>query len=242
MKTTALLLLAMIGSAQAAATLLSVGVNFLDDAVNTPLATTDVAGAVPQANWNNAGPSGGGSLSNLAADFGGAAVPTAVSVTWSGSPNTWASTGRGEENNGFAAGGDRSLMAGYLDTSDVSTTTITVTGIPEPYATNGYDVLVYSLGGVAGRGGLYTIGSTTLSLTSAANPSSHILDPGVDLNDVGTYGAFVVSGSTFTLTATAVGANFRAPINGIQIIERIPEPATAGLAALAGFALLRRRR
>ncbi|MFN0126477.1 MAG: hypothetical protein ACKV19_07330 [Verrucomicrobiales bacterium] len=232
----------MIGSVQAANSLLSVGVNFPDDTVGGTLAPADVAGAVPQANWNNGAAAGSGTLNNLIGDLGGNAVATGVSVSWSGSGNTWASTGRGEENNGFPAGGDRSLMTGYLDTSDTSTTTITFSGIPEPYASLGYDVLVYALGGVAGRGGIYTIGSTALSLTSAASPTAHILDPGVDLNDSGTYGQFQVSGTSFTLTATAVGGNVRAPINGIQIVERIPEPAAASLAAFAGLALLRRRR
>jgi len=240
----ALSLLCSTGLASAATNLVSVGLNFQDDVVGVALPAGTVAGAVPQANWNNA-TGATGVLSNLTADFSGLAAPTGIGVSWSGSPNTWASTGRGEENNGFAPGGDRDLMTGYIDTNDVSVTTVSVTGIPAPYATNGYDVYVYILGGVAGRGGAYNIGSVTYQGDSVTNPSAHSLDPGVDHADVGTYMLFSnVVGSSFTLTATPnFGTPFRAPINAIQIVERIPEPAAMSLAGLvAGLALWRRRR
>ncbi len=228
----------------AATNLVSIGVNFQDDVAGVPLAAATVAGAVPQANWNNATGTGG-AISNLSADVSGAAVPTAVTVSWSGSANTWASTGRGEENNAFAPGGDRDLMTGYLDTTDVTVTTVSLSDIPAPYSTNGYDVYVYILGGVPGRGGAYNIGSITYQGDSATNPADHSLDAGLDHNDVGTYMLFSnVTGSSFTLTATPnFGAPFRAPINAIQIVERIPEPATLSLAGLlSGLVLFRRRR
>lgn len=105
-------------------------------------------------------------------------------------------------------------------------------------------MLVYTLGGVAaGRGGDYSIGSTTLvGGDSEGNPSEHSLDLGEDHNDKGTYLRFNnVTGSSFTLTATPTLV--RAPVNGIQIIQRIPEPASMSFAGLVvGAALLRRRR
>lgn len=238
------LLLVAGGGAQAATNLFSVGVNFLDDVVVTPLAAATVAGAVPQANWNN-GAGANNTLSNLTADLNGGANATAISVTWSGSPNTWASTGRGEENNGFAAGGDRDLMTGYIDTDNTSVTTMVFSGIPAPFSTGGFDVYVYMLGGVPGRGGQYTLGATTLQGDSPTNPSAHSQDLGVDHNDVGTYLLFPnVTGTSFTLTGTPIfGGTPRAPINGIQLVQRIPEPAAPGLAGLvAAAALLRRRR
>ena len=233
--------------AHAATNLVSIGVNFLDDTIQTPLAPATVAGAVPQANWNNSTPTATGAISNLTADFNGGATPTAVSISWSGSPNTWASTGRGEENNGFAPGGDRDLMTGYIDTNNASVTTVDVTGIPAPYATNGYDVYVYILGGVPGRGGQYTIGGITYQGDSVTNPNVHSQDLGVDHNDVGTYLLYSnVTGSSFSLVATPnFGSPPRAPVNGIQIVERpvIPEPAASAFAGLlAGLALWRRRR
>jgi hypothetical protein len=103
----------------------------------TPAATA-VAGvdAVKQANWNNL-EAATGSLPNLKADNLGAAADTTATVEWT-CPNTWSSTGRGEENNGFTVGSpDHTLMIGYLDTGDL-TTQATITGLPSQL-TSGYD-------------------------------------------------------------------------------------------------------
>ena len=54
------------------------------------------------------------------------------------------------------------LLTGYLDTGDATTTTVTIEGIPDSlYAGNGYDVYIYALGGVPGRGGGYRILSSS---------------------------------------------------------------------------------
>jgi hypothetical protein len=204
-----------------------IGIHFgADDPppAGSALASADVAGVVPQAHWNNLnGPRG--SASSIVADLNGAAVSTTVSVEW-GSPNTWSSTGRGEENNGFPpGGGDRLLMTGYLDTDNgPGIATVAVFGIDPIIASGGYDVIVYILGGVSGRGGAYTIGGVTKYGTAAANPATHIEDPGVGLADTGTYLRFTgLTGSSFMLIADANSANgpnrnFRAPINGIQVV------------------------
>jgi hypothetical protein len=213
---------------------LSVGLNFGadDNAAPLGLAAADVAGALPQANWNNLNGAAGNS-STIVADASGSAVPTTISVTWT-SPNTWSSTGRGEENNGFPAGADRTLMTGYIDTGDTaaSAATVTISGIPAEFSSGGYDVLVYGLGGVAGRGGAYTIGGETKFGTSPANPAVHSEDAGVGVTDTGTYVRFRGQfGSSFTLVASAdpalgAGVNFRAPINGIQIVKNQNPNAT----------------
>ena len=151
-----------------------------------------------------------------------------MSVTWT-SPNTWSTTGRGEENNGFPAGSpDRKLMTGYLDTTDqaAGAATVTVSGLGPEFTAGGYDVLVYCLGGVSGRGGAYTIGGITKFGTSPTSPAAHAEDPGVGLADTGTYVRFNnLTGSSFTLVADASvppGSNFRAPIDGVQIVARQP--------------------
>ena len=205
----------------------SIGLNFAADEVNGTstgtLTATNKAGAVPQFNWNDLRLASG-SASSLNKDFGGGPVASSASVTWS-CPNTWSTTGRGEENNGFPTGGDRTMMTGYLDTDNgAGVATVTVTGLGPEFTTRGYDVLVYCLGGVSGRGGAYTIGSTTLFGTAPSNPSSHVEDPGVDLTDTGTYVRFTNQhGASFTMVADANNANgpnrnFRAPVNGIQIL------------------------
>lgn len=204
----------------------SIGLNFgADEYPGAPftgtLPPTSVAGVVPQAHWNNLN-GASGVFAGLVAHFDGVSVLTPASVTWS-SLGTWSSTGRAEENNGFVAGGDRTLMTGYLDTSDqlAGAATVTVSGLDPRFT---YDVIVYCVGGVAGRGGAYTIGSMTKYGTAPANPVTHSEDLGNDLSDTGTYVHFRgLSGLSFTLTAEATpgsGRNFRAPVNGIQIVGR----------------------
>ena len=96
----------------------------------TPMDPTEVAGVVRVANWNNA-PDPTGTLSALI-DSTGATVPGGT-VTYSGSPNTWA--------NGLAdAPGDNRLLKGYLDTNNTSVTTVAVTGLD---AAATYSVYVY---------------------------------------------------------------------------------------------------
>ena len=245
MKTSRLGLLASVPALFLAATVaahdqgLSLGVNFGADEINvnggrpSALAPGDRAGAVAQANWNNLN-GANGSAASLVEDFAGLGISGAVAVTWS-CPNTWSTTGRGEENNGFPAGANRTLMTGYLDSTETSAgaATVTVSGLGADFTSGGYDVLVYCLGGVAGRGGAYTLGSTTKFGSAPANPTAHTEDAGVDLTDTGTYVRFNdLHAASFTLTASADAAvypgkvNFRAPINAIQIVSRVQSPKT----------------
>lgn len=236
-------------NAHAANGTLSLGVHFLDDVVGSALASTDSAGFIPQSNWNN-GSSTSGFLTNLNLDLDGGAVGSTVSVSWSGSPNTWASTGRSENNNNFS-GADRLLMTGYLDTNNESTTTITISGLPASFTTAGYDVIVYALGGVGGRGGNYTINGVTKLGNSDFGPSTFNEDFGVDFNDAGNYLRFNnLNGTDFTLLASTIGAEFpaggtsRAPVNGIEVVAHVvPEPISIGIfVAGASLLVLRRRR
>lgn len=217
----------------------SIGINFgADEYPANPgagtLAASDIAGVVPQGNWNNLA-GAVGAASGLWGDDG---VATTASVSWS-SPNTWSSTGRGEENN-LLTGPNRTLLIGYLDTGDNSATaaSVTVSGLPAAFASGGYNVIVYALGGVGGRGGGYTIGGTTLIGTAPFNPTDLEQDAGVDMTDVGNYLVFSgLTGDSFTLVADATLGNFRAPINGIQIVA-VPEPGAIALLAVSGCGLL----
>jgi hypothetical protein len=183
----------------------------------------------------------------------GAANATAASVTWS-SNNTWASTGRGEENNTAPAGANRNLMTGYLDTLGVGQEgiSITVANLPPVAGFPFFDVYVYMQGGANNRGGTYTIGGTTLEHTGLGPFTGSFvqdtLDPGTTPNS--NYIVFRgLSGTGFTLTSTpTLGNPARAPINGIEIVATaIPEPGTVALVGMgalvvsAGVALRRRR-
>jgi hypothetical protein len=174
------------------------------------------AGVLGTVNWSNLDLLSGGP-SDATVDDDGVADVTGVTVTWT-SNNTWSSTGRGEENNTAPAGDDRNLMSGYLDTSDVSVTTVTVEGL-DSITTNAYSVYVYVNGGVTNRGGDYTIGADTQSLIDTAAFDGNYVQGENYLLFEG------VSGASFMLTATpTTTALFRAPINGIEIVAEAGPP------------------
>ncbi|MFO1499610.1 MAG: CHRD domain-containing protein [Verrucomicrobiota bacterium] len=231
----------------------SIGLNFgADEANNTSsgsLASTNVAGvpSVAQANWNNLTLLSG-TNSAVVADANGNAEPTLVTVNWS-SANTWSSTGRGEENNGFPTNSpDRTLMTGYLDTGSATTTRVQIASIPTRLTTNGYDLYVYASGGVAARGGSYRLldGVSGLPITdyvrvqSGTNLSSYVevsrnlgaTNPaGGRIFGVGNYIVFrgltrpnVVVQAVTGPAAGGLGFSGtpRAPINAIQLVA----PAT----------------
>ncbi|MSU34735.1 MAG: hypothetical protein EXS36_06410 [Pedosphaera sp.] len=230
----------------------SIGINFTDDTRDGSVSRTDVAGtdATAQANWNNAygkaTPDAGPLV--LIGDEGGVAKTTTATVEWSGSGNTWASTGRGEENN-LLTGPDHLLMTGFLDTSADSTTKIEIKGLGAKLTAGKYDVVVYALGGVAdGRGGAYRVTDANgvvlkgnVLTLSAKNPTTltrvpvgAVFKPG----DPSTYGtgsyivftglsspSIIVEGTTQNVepgnTGTpdlGVGDTQRAPINAVQLV------------------------
>ncbi len=216
-----------------------IGLNFGADETAGALAAEDVAGApaVAQASWNNLNALSG-SASGLIADSGGSAQVTAVTVQWS-SANTWASTGRGEENNGLT-GPDKVLMTGYLDTGDNTTTTVTISGIPADLVSQAYDVYVYALGGVAGRGGSYRVVDPSdgavlrdyIKSQSPAAPTNHLQVPTTDpaVWGTGTYLVFPgLTATNITVEATTVdpwgfGSPNRAPIDALQIVPSAEGP------------------
>lgn len=217
----------------------TIGLNFgADEADGTSsgsLAPIDVAGAYPQVNWNNLTGAAGTSAAPIVDETGAA---TSVMVEWN-SPNTWSSTGRGEENNCFA-GADRTLLTGYLDTNNDSTTTVKITDIP---AGGSYDLYVYGLGGVAGRGGAYRVvdANTGAELRgyrqaqSADCPSFHVQTPANASTadwEIGTFVLFcdmnetdiIVEATTQVDPATSADLGFpgtgnqRASLNAVQLV------------------------
>lgn len=236
-------------------TLIKVGLNFgteqpdIADPPGSALLADDVAGvpAVAQSHWNNlSGPSS-------ATDADGNPTPTAVltdtgagtsvTVTWA-SNNTWASTGEGEENNGFT-GPDKTLMTGYLDTDAATTTQVKINDIPETLTGGGgYDVYVYALGGVGGRGGGYRItdaAGTVLKpyvlADSGTNPSAYVEVPqgAAGTRGVGNYILFKgLKATNIVVEATTTapqgsGNPARAPLNAIQLVPSLTAPASASI-------------
>jgi hypothetical protein len=216
-----------------------IGLNFGANQVNATLAASDAAGVEPQSNWNNLSGQNGTNATLMAWSDGNTAEATTASVIWS-SNGTWASTGGGEENNKFT-GTDRTLMTGYLDTSENSTTSVTITNLPSAVTTDGYDVYVYILGGVPNKGGAYRILDAATGAVlkdyvlaqSPANPTNYTAVPMTlgTTNAIGTYLLFTgLSAPAIKVEATTANGKgfgstaFRAPINAIQLISPSSQP------------------
>ncbi|MBM3822694.1 MAG: hypothetical protein FJ404_07410 [Verrucomicrobia bacterium] len=228
----------------ASSTEYGIGLNFGAEEANGnnkgTLAAADVAGvaSVAQANWNNLKTATGSATTGIVADVKGTAQPTSVTVTWR-SGNTWASTGRGEENNKFTEN-NLKLTTGYLDTGNATTTTVSIASIPAKLTEGGYDVYVYALGGVGGRGGAYRVMDTEsgkaltgwIRAQSPTNSSDFVeatLIGGTDPNGAARHAAgnyIVFKGLTsanITVLGRTAGFGFsgtpRAPINAIQLVS-----------------------
>ena len=188
----------------------------------------EAAGVVDLTHWNNAG-GASGSISALN-DYTGSA--TTAAVNWSAN-NTW-STPITESAGNFR------MMKGYLDTSNTSTTTVTVSGLPTAVTANGYTVYVYCDGDTTvAKNGEYTIDTTTIDAMDAG--STHYAGTFVQANNsAGNYVVFSdLTDASFTLGAHGDQAfsGPRAPVNGIQIVaakSTAPLPdAPASLSATA---------
>lgn len=215
-----------------------IGINFGADEPNGgnqfAVGATESAGApgYAQTHWNNVTLLNG-SVPKVT-DSAGNSSP--MSVEWA-SNNTWASTGRSENNaTSFKPGSpDQKLLGGYLDTGAATTSSVKLTGIPATLTASGFDVVIYALGGVAsGRSGAYRIvdGSGNVLkdyvlATSATSPSDYEEVPqnlGAGQYGAGTHIVFKgLKAANITIEATTAdglgaGSPPRAPINAIQLV------------------------
>jgi hypothetical protein len=207
------------------------------------LAPTEVAGALPVANWNNA-LSQNGTTSNLILATGAA---TTASVTVSGSNNAWSLP----DPVPFTT--DGTMMRGYLDSGNTTTTTVNVSGLPSNFSR--YNVWVYFDGDNAtnDRVSSFTLGGQTLFGRDAANVNfngTFVQVPDTSTTNqqantpAGNYLVFTgVTGSSFTISTTPA-FGIRAPLNALQIqVAPVPEPGSLTLlgAAAASIWWARRR-
>ena len=205
----------------------SIGVSFRGSAdAADDLLPGDVAGVVPQANWNNAvGTSG---TAQPLSDATGAA--SGATVTWN---TRWLASVSGDS----PGDANAKLMKGYLDQGNNNTTTVSVNGIP--YAE--YDVIIYfDGGGNAGNPSLERSGDYSVNTVTQMDLRDNVNWPiaaggGVFVQAtsgmVGNFALFEgMSGSSMIMaqpTSVPGGdTTLRSPVNGIQIIERVLVAAT----------------
>jgi len=236
----------------------------IDGGTGLQLSPTDIAGVNPvaQGNWNDLfgdafttnGAAGG--LVGENETTGKAIVLTNLSIGSWGSPNLWVRYGVGSDNGGLGTGNagqmtgeDAVLLLGYLDSGASSTTDVGITNLPSGMVSAGYDVIVYAIGGVGGRGGGYGVLDTNGNVlqgyypvqapTSPTNfiqsiPTQVVTATGTPTNwAIGNFVVFTnLKASSIiveanTTGALGLGATIRAPINAIQIVSPsglIPPP------------------
>jgi hypothetical protein len=197
----------------AATSAAAIGIKFVGQ--GTAMGSTEVAGVVAQANWNNA--AGTSSTAPL--------VLVNQTGASSGATVTWSTNGTYKLPITDTAGNNR-MMRGYLDPVG-GTTTVTVAGLPAN--AGGYHVYVYADGdnGSANRTGAYQISgagitTTSVNLTDAVNTNFSGTFTQAN-NSTGNYVIFTITATAtgFTITATpgaSTDAYSRAPLNAIQII------------------------
>lgn len=196
----------------------AMSINFVGG--GTAMGAAESAGVAARSNWNNAYGASRTWPLPLKDETG---TTTTARVTWSA-----ASTYTTPITNNP---GNKRLMKGYLNTTNSSSTTVTISGLPA----NTYDVYVYADGnnGSLSQTGTYRISgagivTTSIDLTDAANTdfSGTFVQAN---NSTGNYVKVTITATGFTLTATPLSPSTstkRAPVNGLQIIPTAGQPAT----------------
>lgn len=220
----------------------SIGVNFEGGGNGVgaiSMASTDVAGVVPQANFNNEPGNSGTSV--------GLNDATGHSTT---ALLTYSASGTYSVGQASPVGGDQELNDGFI----YGNGSVTVTGVPYHM----YDVYVYELNDAAGRVETTTMGTTNY-YGAAASPqdanhvsgsaNTYLYTQSVQTNVAGTptangdYALFAnVTGGSFTFTDSAPGNGY---LNGFQIVQVVPEPSSVVLVccgAVGAFVMAIRRR
>ena len=199
----------------------------------TAMGAAEIAGVVKVSSWNNL-VGNAGTQSNLKQSDGSAA---SGSVTWSSNATN--------SQNISESAGDKRMMKGFIDTSNSSTTTVTISGLGAPYSVNGYDVYLYADGdnGAVTRAGSYKIGARSYVCTDGAGKS--FSGPyALGSNRVGNFMIYPnVGGTSFTLTAapgTSGDATKSAPLNGLQIIahDQAPSPPDVAITTPADGSII----
>lgn len=207
---------------------------------------TETAGVVLAGGWETAAAGGSVNDTNLGAlrvDNSGVLTATTATMTiGSGFGGYWNIPGA----SGFNTTHSNNMMTNFIESGVSTGGTIDFTNLNSAVGST-YDVYIY-LNRVYGNTGVIGVdinGGTSKFIEGEANtgPFSEA--------DFASAAAATGAGGNYIhfegLSANDITINFGAPtgrvgINGIQIVETIPEPSSAALLGLGGLALILRRR
>lgn len=236
-----------LGVTQSAAFGALIGINFNKSGAAGNLAGSDLAGApgFEQINWQNVS----ANATNLTlTDSSGAA--TTATMTASGTFGSFVLS---------PSGTDEKLNDGWITSANPSSTPTTITLSNIPYAS--YSIVVYTLASSIFGPRSTTVGGTTYFLVgpssesqsgyldgNSSTPYTYIQGTSTSSGSPTPNGDYVVftnlTGSSQTITSATIPSGGDAPVEGFQIVQIVPEPASVALIALGIPALLglRRRR
>jgi hypothetical protein len=200
-----------------------ISVNYDVAGANTPsLAASDIAGAVPAANWNNVQATAVGQPFNYGMTYvdDSGANTSLIVVASSGNADTWNTAGTPDE----IIFGDKSAWAGGAQT-------LTFSSIP--YVS--YDVYIY-VSFWTNEVVNFDIGGNAQTVTNTFTPQ---FTPGPDFVQNDTYVKY--TGLSGDIVVTMQPTSGELHLGGFQIVQ-VPEPSILGLLALAPAMALRRRR
>jgi hypothetical protein len=216
----------------------SIGISFVGlGGAGATMSAGDSAGVtgVAQQNWNNVTGGTNGSLSNLV-DSTGATTSASVSYT---------AGGVGVQDP-IGSPGDVIMKSGLI-TANATSNSTTVSNIPYSQ----YSVYAYIGNGSAGNQGLvghlsiagfadvyFVQNSLILDSSGAGVPTNYTLATGTSVGTANSanYAVFTgLTGSSFTISQIRDGVSGNLGLNGMQIINAVPEPSTCVM-ALAGIA------
>lgn len=174
--------------------------------LGTGSAVEGKAGVIGTQHWNNLVGSPG-AVSELVIQSETGPVVRPVSVSWSAARSQSVSLSALSENG--VQSGDIHLMSGYIDTTPAASYQVLVRGLPTDL---GYDLIVYTQGGLIGASSQFLIGERSLSHVSSNRFSGEFKH-----GKTGNYLVFQgLMGDIVDLTA--VPDRFVAPIHGLEIV------------------------